>query len=408
MIAPALPFPPVGGTPVRTYQLLRYLAGRHMLTLLTYGGPQNAEQASALERLGVSVQLVEQNRPAGHRKRRAQLASLFWRASYQRRRFSSRAMQEAIARLLRRHAFDAVQVELSQMGGFRFDTGGVLLLDEHNIEYEVLYRMFRTEKSVIRKIFNRVEYVKVRHEERRAWKRFDGCVLTSERDRAILRRSVTSSPTAVVPNGVDLDHFHPIDTPPHASRIVFTGSMDYRPNVDAVIFFVRDILPRVLRARPDVSFAIVGMRPPEEVRRLAGPNVIVTGSVPDVRQYVWPAGVVVAPLSMGGGTRLKLLEAMAMGKGIVSTSLGCEGLAVRSGAQLLVADDPQHFAQEVLRLMDDPMLAQELGRRGRALVERQYGWASVGELLNSFLAEMVAAKRAGTLPARSQLEAVVT
>jgi glycosyltransferase involved in cell wall biosynthesis len=194
-----------------------------------------------------------------------------------------------------------------------------------------------------------------------------------------------TKPTVVVPNGVDLEHFQPTDRPRDPTSIVFTGSIDYRPNTDAVTYFVREIFPQIIQGHPDATFMVVGMRPPEQVKSLAGRNVIVTGQVPDVRPYLARASVVIAPLRMGSGTRLKLLGAMAMGAAVVSTTLGCEGLAVRGGEHLLVADQPHLFARDVVRLLNDPGLASELGRQGRALVEREYGWASAAQRLDEFL-----------------------
>jgi glycosyltransferase involved in cell wall biosynthesis len=168
--------------------------------------------------------------------------------------------------------------------------------------------------------------------------------------------------------------------------MIFTGLMGYRPNVDGAVYFVHEILPHILRVRPDATFTIVGAAPAEEVTRLAGPNVRVVGEVPDVRPYLAAAAVSVVPLRMGSGTRLKVVEGLAMGKAIVSTSLGCEGIAVRDGEHLLVADEPLAFARSVLRLLDDSDAAAALGRRGRELAVDQYDWAASAQQLETFYA----------------------
>jgi glycosyltransferase involved in cell wall biosynthesis len=167
--------------------------------------------------------------------------------------------------------------------------------------------------------------------------------------------------------------------------VVFLGVMHYRPNVDAAMYFAREILPHLLRERPNLTFTIVGGGAPEELRRLAGPNVILTDRVPDTRPYLARAGAFVVPLRMGSGTRLKVLEAMAMGRPVVSTSLGCEGIAVVDGQHALVADDPSTFARTVLQVLGDPALASRLGSNGRHLVERRYSWPSVLKRLDSFM-----------------------
>jgi glycosyltransferase involved in cell wall biosynthesis len=290
-------------------------------------------------------------------------------------------MQTVLDRLLTTEGFDIVQVESTQMSVFDFGPRATVLLDEHNIEYELLYRMCRTEQSPLRKVYNWAEFLKFRREERRAWRRADGCALTSAREEQIVRGYVPDKPTAVVPNGVDIEYFAPRSEPVVGHHIVFTGLMLYRPNIDAAVYFAREILPTILRHRANARFVIVGAGPTEEVRRLAGPNVHVTGTVPDVRPYVHDAAALVVPLRMGSGTRLKVLEGLAMGKAMVSTSLGCEGIDVRHGEHLLVADEPEAFAQAVLQLLDRRELAKDLGERGRALTEATYSWSSVGAQL---------------------------
>ncbi len=168
------------------------------------------------------------------------------------------------------------------------------------------------------------------------------------------------------------------------NSLVFTGLMSYRPNIDAVSYFVRHILPLIVAQRPTVRFTIVGQGAPAEITRLEGPNVHVAGKVPDVRPFVNRAAAFVVPLRMGSGTRLKILEGMAMGKAVVSTTLGCEGIDVRHGEHLVIADGAPAFAEAVLSLMADANRAAGLGRDGRALVEQSYSWVSIVAELERF------------------------
>lgn len=311
-------------------------------------------------------------------------------------------MQRALDEVLANGAFDLMQVESSLMSSLDLSRAPVTILDEHNIEYELLQRSFRTEGELLRRAFNLVEFLKVRHAERQAWRRYDGCVVTSTRELAEVTSVVAGKPVAVVPNGVDLDHFVP-QPDVSASGLVFTGLMSYRPNIDAVTYFVREILPLIHRTRPAETFTIVGWGVTDEVRALAGPSVIVTSRVPDVTPYLAGAAAVVAPVRIGSGTRLKVLEALAMARPLVSTSLACEGLDLEPGHHLLVADDPSQFAEAVIRVLEDQPLADRLSAAGRQLMEARFGWDVVTAQLEEFHDRVLAAKGPGGGAARFQV-----
>jgi polysaccharide biosynthesis protein PslH len=385
ILTPSLPYPLIWGFGIRVYQIVKYLAQRHQVSLLAYSGPNEQDSVSALECTGAAVHAVIRNEPTTGSKRRAQLTSMLSPASFQRQDLHSSAMQAAIDRVLASEQFNIILVESSPMSGFDFGSRVPLLVDEHNIEYELLYRTFKTERSPLRKLYNWVEYRKFRGEERRSWTHSNGCILTSDREETILRRYAPHTPTLVVPNGVDIENFRPSPGVADPDNIVFVGVMHYRPNVDAALYFIHEILPHVVQARPRAMFTIVGGGAPDELRRLAGPNVVLADTVPDTRPYLNQAGVLVVPLRMGSGTRLKVLEGLAMGRPLVTTSLGCEGIEAVHGEHLLVADDPIEFARSVLRVLGDPELAATLGRQGRTLVEARYNWSSVLRNLEDFM-----------------------
>lgn len=364
------------------------------MTLLTYGRenetPQTeAENIAALRAVGAEVHVVPPPRPLGG-KRGAQALSLLSPRSYQTASLQSPAMQDAVSRLLAGQAFDLVQVESSQMAGFDFGDRVPLVLDEHNLEYELLFRLYQGEHSPGRRLYNWAEYVKFHREEQACWRRANACLLTSGREREILRGLMPDKPAVVVPNGVDIEFYRPSDATVEADSLIFTGLMSYRPNIDGIMYFVEEVLPLIHRVRPDVTLKIVGAGAGDEVERLAGPHVLVTGAVPDMRDYFARAAAAIVPLRMGSGTRLKVLEGLAMGKAMVSTGVGCEGIHVRSGEHLLIADDPQAFADGVLRVLSDAALAESLGRQGRTLVEREYGWAAITAQLEDFYAQVLA------------------
>lgn len=391
VVTPQLPDPPAWGFAIRVYQLVRYLSEHHDVTLLAYRLPHESTDGSSLSR---RCTLLTVRAPAGlgPQKRRAQLASLASTHSYRRSSLYSVEMARAINTLMKTKAYDVVQVESSPMAWF--DAGqSALVIDEHNIESELLHRMHGAERSAWRRLYNWIEFVKLRGEEREAWHRSAGIVLTSERDMVTARAAAPLAATSVVPNSVDAEYFRPGDDAADGRNLVFIGALNYRPNVDGVLFFAREILPRIREDHPSAHFTIVGGSAPSEVEALRGNGVTLTGRVTDIRPYLRAASVVVVPLRMGGGTRLKLLEGLAMGKAVVSTAMGAEGLMVNDGEHLLIADDAAGFASRVSRLMGDPELRRSLGHRGRALIEREYTWEAAGQRLEAFYGRLLGRAR---------------
>ena len=388
LVAPSWPHPPTWGFATRVYNLAKQLSARHHVTLLAYGAGDVTAATKAAEPIFQSVQFVPH--PAATRsKRRAQATSLLSSRSYHVGALRSASMQAAFERLLSERSFDLVQVESSQMALSRSGSGIPFVLDEHNIEYLLIRRLAEVESSPDRKAFGYIEAAKVRWEEVQAWRHCDGAVFTSEADLDVMRAPFPEKPACVVRNGVDVEYFSPSDYEPEASTVVFTGSINYRPNTDAVAYFIKEVMPRLLRLKPSARFVVVGQGAPDSVLRLADANVEFTGAVPDVRPYLARAAVVIAPLRVGSGTRLKILEALAMGKPVVTTTIGCEGLSVVDGEHLIVADDPQRFAEAVARLMSDRELATQLGRSGRELIERDYSWSVVVQHLEAFHTQLI-------------------
>jgi sugar transferase (PEP-CTERM/EpsH1 system associated) len=393
VVTPQLPDPPQWGFAIRVRALVRELSRRHSVTLLTYAWPRSqAANVRALEGLCDSVHTVRPPWP-DEGDQTGRLRSLVSRVPYAVRRLTSPAMQSALDHLLVDGSFDMVQVESSLMSTLDLTRAPVTILDEHNIEYELLERSLRIKGALLRRAFNLVEFLKVRHAERQLWTRYDGCVVTSARELSEVSAFASGKPAAVVPNGVDLDHFVP-QPRVSTSGLVFTGLMSYRPNIDAVTYFVKEILPLIHRTRPAETFTIVGWGDTDEVRALAGPSVIVTSQVPDVRPYLAGAAAVVTPIRIGSGTRLKVLEALAMARPLVSTSLACEGLDLQPGRHLLVADDPSRFADAVVRVLEDRAMADRIGAAGRQDMEARFGWNAITAQLEAFHDRVLEIKRA--------------
>jgi sugar transferase (PEP-CTERM/EpsH1 system associated) len=378
---------------MRNYQLLRHLAARHEVHLLTISGQSDGEESlEHLRGLCASVTTVRGDEGDLIRKRLRQVASMASRRPFAVATADTRSLRNALRDLVRTVSPNLIHVEASALAHLSFPSGTPLVLDEHNIEYELAARMAAAERSPVRKVFHRAEAWKLLRAETAAWLRFDGVTFTSERERNLASQIAPVTAMATIPNGVDLEYFAPQTIQRDPDAIVFTGTQSYRPNSDAVLFFHSRVMPRLLASRPLAHLYVVGRQPPAEVSRLSGPNLTVTGKVDDVRPYLARASVVVVPLRMGGGTRLKILEALGMGKAVVSTAVGCEGLAVRHGEHLLIADDPAEFAAHVARLCADPDMATELGARGRAVAIERYGWSGIATALDRFHDEIVLRK----------------
>lgn len=389
------PYPPDFGGARRTYNLLEQAArAGHEVDLLAFAkgdAPRDAEAVAALRRICREVELVADpwalpaalgaaDPAAVGRKRRGQLRSLLSRRPYQFHAHYSARMQAALDRRGAAGQYDLAQVEFSQMAYYRLPVGAATVLDLHNVEYEVLGRVARGGGAPVRRLYNWAEYMKFRREEPRLWRRFQHLLATSDRDAALVRRLWSAAPVSVAPNGVDTAYFTPPPpgmgpAPDAAPHLVFTGMMAYYPNTDAALWFADAIWPLIRRELPAARWTIVGAEPPPQVRALGDrAGITVLGRVDDVRPPIWRSHVSVAPLRSGGGTRLKIVEALAMAQPTVSTTVGCEGIAVRPGADLLVADEPATFAAAVVGLLRDPAQGAALGLAGRALAERRYSW----------------------------------
>jgi len=253
-----------------------------------------------------------------------------------------------------------------------------VVLFEHNVEYMIWKRLYEVEKRRWRRALLSLEWRKMRRYEAGACTRAGLTVAVSEADRALLAACAPGADIRAIPTGVDTSYFHPNGAAEAPATLVFTGSMDWYPNEDAIMYFMDAILPEVRRAVPGVSLAVVGRDPTDRLRAAAAAaGVRVTGTVADVRPYVAEASIYVVPLRVGGGTRLKIFEALAMGKAVVSTRVGAEGLPIVSDRHFLQADSPADFARAVIGLLKDPARRRALGMAGRRLVEERHSWSRV-------------------------------
>ena len=268
----------------------------------------------------------------------------------------------------------------------------------HNVESEIWRRHAETAATPVSRWLYSMQHARMMRYEERAICRFNGVIAVSNTDGSMLTQLYPHAigvPVCVVPTGVDTGFFTARPSRPESRELVFTGSMDWLPNEDAMRFFCREVLPRVRAAEPGVTLSIVGRAPTPAVRRLAAePGVRITGRVDDVRPFVRNAAVYVVPLRIGGGTRLKIFEAMAMGRAVVSTSVGAEGLPVTSGEHLMIADGVEAFAREIVRLLRDLDQRRRLEAAARALVVERYDWSVVAGELEAALVRIARGTRA--------------
>ena len=265
------------------------------------------------------------------------------------------------------------------------------LLFQHNVEHQIWKRLAQTERRPLRRALLEIEWRKTRRYEARACARASLTVAVSEPDRAMLAELAPDARIHAVPTGVDTAYFAPGAAPEIPHRLVFTGSMDWYPNEDAVMQFLDAVLPAIRRAVPGVSLTVVGRSPSARLRAAAkAADVRVTGTVADVRPHVAEAAVCVVPLRVGGGTRLKIFEALSMAKAVVSTAVGAEGLPLVPGEHYLCADEPADFARAVIALLRDPARRRRLGAAGRDLVQARYAWATVTRAFEKRIEEAAA------------------
>jgi len=389
---PYTPIPADFGGALRIYHLLKSMALRHEVTLLSYGEPEDRDRLTQHFPLEMkNIYIVP--KPWGRRyKRAAQMYSMFGKHSFFYMMANNKEMQYAIDAVVEKKTFDIIQTEFSHLGLFRFDTDAIRILDAHNVEYDNFRRMASTD-SLVRKVHYHMEYRKVFEEEVEGCRRQDALLVTSERDKKIFDENVPTVPKFIVPNGVDSAYFSPGCEREEPFTMVFTGMMGYVPNYDGMLYFLDEIFPFVLQKIPTAKIYIVGKNPPQRLARRASSNVIITDYVDDVRPFIRRASVYVVPLRMGSGTRLKIAEALAMRKPIVTTSIGCEGIDVTHGETALIADDPKCFADSVVELFADMKLRQRLSECGYELMQTKYEWSIIGEQLDKVYRKLTETKK---------------
>ena len=403
-IMPVMPYPPHQGTNIRNYNLLRYLADEYTIHLLTfYEGPERTIP-EPLKEICPVVEAVPSPLHSIPRRLLWLFSSTLPDVVY---RKASPLLLERLRKLIEMHSYDIVHVEgieVAQYGLWlakrRQGKKPCLVFGDQNAEYLLQKRAFETDIHYPRywgtALYSLLQWGKLARYEATVCRTFDRVIAVSEADKEALSKLVPGLKVKVVPNGVDVDFYAnftpkapPIDGwSPYA--LVFTGKMDFRPNVDAALWFAGEILPRVREKFPQARFYVVGRNPHPRLKTLLGrEDVVITGYVEDIRPYIAFASIFVVPVRMGGGTRLKILEAMAMKKAVVSTTIGAEGYPFRHGLHLLLADEPEAFAGAICRLLSNEEERAKLGEEAFKLVNEKYRWERIIKALKETYEELL-------------------
>jgi sugar transferase (PEP-CTERM/EpsH1 system associated) len=388
-LSPRLPLPADTGGKIRTFNILKQIAKTNRVHMLCFSfDDADHTYIPEFEKLDIQVSMV----PIGESTAFQKITGvLFNSLPFSISKYRTDAMRRAIEKVLKAQPFDAVHVDHLHMAHYTDCFKGIpCMLDEHNVEFKILERCRDVENSPVKKWLYDQQAWKMKLFESRKAKEFKGVFACSLDDQEILKVLTSGKvPLHVIANGVDTEYFNAGDTGsnpgPEEDAIVFTGSMDWLPNDDAITYFCNKILPLIWQKKEGVKFYVVGKNPSALVKDLArhDPRVIVTGRVDDVRPYIRRSKVFIVPLRIGGGTRLKILEAMSMSKAVVSTTIGAEGIECRDGQNILLGDGPQEFADKVLFLLKDHQKTLEIAAAARKFVCAQYDWDIIGQKLKN-------------------------
>jgi len=368
------------GGKIRTYQMLKHMNGVHEITYLSLAGkydePECFDRASEYCARLIPVGW-EQPQKFSARFYRDLAFNLSSDLPYAIQKYHSPAMRRVIARECDARGYDLVVCDfLTPAINYVHDPARPAVLFQHNVESNIWRRHYETQANPVKKAFFYSQWQKMYRYERATCRAFNAVIAVSQADRDQMRDEFDLNEVHDVPTGVDTEYFRPQGGQTEPYKLVFTGSMDWMPNEDAIIYFTEKIMPRIARQMPDVTLTVVGRNPSRRLKSIAESNnrITITGGVDDIRPFVDSASAYVVPLRVGGGTRLKIYEAMAMGKPVISTTVGAEGLPIEDGKDLLIADEPEDFVRAVTRLLSDAGLAKRIGKQARTTVCAKFGW----------------------------------
>jgi glycosyltransferase involved in cell wall biosynthesis len=386
------PYPLFEGRALRTYNLIKQAALHHEIHLLSF--VQTPEDLEGIEHMRSICKVVEYEKlyfdGAKTQILQDAICELFSRAPLPVVKYRTAGMRAKMRKLMQTHKYDLVHLDMLHLADYIDLCGNTpVALIEHNVEHVILDRRADNETRPLHRAYLRYQAAKLKSYEGRACQRAQHVVAVSELDAQQLRDLGPGARVTSVPNGVDTEYFRTSQTPRKPTSLVFVGGFTWFPNLDAITYFCEDILPKLLKTIPDIQLTVIGKQPDTPVAQEIAkhPNVTLAGLVEDIRPDVDAAAAYIVPLRIGGGTRLKILDALSMSKAIISTSVGCEGLDVEDGKTIVIADTPDAFVQAIVKVLADPAWADTIGQQGRQLVESRYDWAAVAKTLMAVYAD---------------------
>ena len=396
--------PPDTGGKIRSYNILRELARTHSIAFFSFYAAHSPDIHDDLRSIfgEVICMPLALPPPKGPREMLDYTANLLTREPYNIAKYCRSDVRTRLGQLLRKNECDVIVCDfLTAAGVVPWDDPRPKVLFTHNVEAAIWKRHFEVAANPLWKAVSALEWKKMDAAERRYLRLADHVLTVSESDADTFASFLPRNRLTVIPTGVDLQYFRPSPDEEDPDLIVFTGSMDWMPNEDGIFFFAESIFPLIRQRRSSTKLVVVGRNPShrlqEMVRRHSG--IELTGWVEDVRPYPRRGSVCIVPLRVGGGTRLKIFEAMAMAKAVVSTTVGAEGLPVRHGETILLGDTPEAFAGHVLDLLDNPQRRRSLGQAAHDLVSRSYGWSKIAEGFGQTLRRVIQ-EHAGGKPSK--------
>jgi glycosyltransferase involved in cell wall biosynthesis len=378
-IVPQIPYPLDNGGRIGIFNITKHLALRgHFIIMLALDKKNKTKELQNYCHLEV-VGKNTKNNPAG------MFFNLFTTTPYTISKYHSSNAERIIDNIIRREKIDIIHVDHLHMAGYGEYTKNKwsvpAVLREHNVETIIWERFYPLQNNLLKKAYAFLQYKKIKAYEKRMCRIFDRVFVITEDDFKRIKRFDPSIRATVITAGVDTSYFYPQSVKEESKSIAFVGSMGWIANIDGIQWFVKQIFPLIQRRSPGVKLRIIGNNPANEVVRLRSPDIDIIPNVLDIREYISKAEVVIVPLRIGGGMRLKILEALAMKKAVVSTSIGCEGINVELGREILVADDEETFAGHILRLFEDRDYREKLALQGYQKVLSKYSWEKIAKSL---------------------------